>query len=81
MGNFMEFLYERLREPSTWRGLIAMLTSLGVVLDPDQIELIIPVGVGIIGVIGTFVPDKPIPQNPVVADEPPVYPAPPSAVE
>ena len=53
-----EFIMNRLREPSTWRGLILMLTALGVKLEPQQIEAIVTFGLATVGAIGVFVPDS-----------------------
>lgn len=54
----LTFLLERLGEASTWRGIVAMVTALGVVLQPDQVEAIIAAGLALIGMIGAFLPDK-----------------------
>lgn len=32
----MNYMLERLREPSTWRGIVMLVTALGVSLTPDQ---------------------------------------------
>jgi len=53
----MNYLINRLKEPSTWRGLIAVLTSFGVALSPDQKEAVIATGLALMGVIGAFFPD------------------------
>jgi hypothetical protein len=47
----MKYILERLSEPSTWRGLISVLTALGVKLRPDLTEAIISAGLGAMGVI------------------------------
>ena len=51
------FFLRRLKEPSTWRGIILMLTTFGVVLEPTQKEAIITAGLAIVGVLGAFLPD------------------------
>jgi len=51
------YLLARLSEPSTWRGLCAMGGAVGLVLAPEQIELITSTALGLIGLIGTFAPD------------------------
>jgi hypothetical protein len=53
-----QFILNRLKEPSTWRGLVALATAFGAKLSPDQAEAIIIVGIGIIGLVGAFFPDK-----------------------
>lgn len=52
------YLLERLKEPSTWRGLTALLTAVGVALSPEQINAIISAGLALIGVLGVFTKDK-----------------------
>lgn len=58
MDNIKNYLLARLREASTWRGLVALLAALGISLNPEQIEAIVGGGLAIIGVIGVFFPDK-----------------------
>ncbi len=41
----------RLREPSTWRGLVWLLTACGVTLRPEIWEQITAVGMAIAGLI------------------------------
>jgi len=54
-----QYLMNRLSEPSTWRGIVALLTATGLVIDPEQATAIVTVGVAVIGLIGAFLPDKP----------------------
>jgi hypothetical protein len=58
MGNLLKYLLERLKEPSTWRGIVLSLTSLGVVLNEAQAMAIITAGLAITGLIGVFSPEK-----------------------
>jgi hypothetical protein len=50
----MKYLLERLQEPSTWRGMILVLTSLGIGIAPDLITPIIAAGTGLAGIVGVF---------------------------
>lgn len=50
----INFLLERLQEPSTWRGLIWLITAFGFALDPDQREAIVTTGMSLVGLIGVF---------------------------
>lgn len=43
-----------LGEASTWRGMIFLITALGVQFDPDQIDAIVATGLAIHGLIGVF---------------------------
>lgn len=56
----MEYIKARLTEASTWRGLVAIVTALGVALSPEQVEAIVAIGLAVMGVVGAFVPDKSI---------------------
>lgn len=53
-----QYIYDRLQEPSTWRGITLLLTALGVPLAPAMSEAIITVGLGITGLIGALTCDK-----------------------
>ncbi|MBL4854668.1 MAG: hypothetical protein JKY25_10580 [Robiginitomaculum sp.] len=54
----MRYLLERASEASTWRGIIALLMSFGVMLSPEQIESIVVIGLAGVGLLGAFFPDK-----------------------
>lgn len=45
----MKWLTNRLKEKSTWRGLVIMAGAFGLALDPTQIET---VGAGVAAAIG-----------------------------
>lgn len=47
----------QLGEPSTWRGVTLLLTSLGVALSPEQTAAIVALGLAVAGVIAVFIPD------------------------
>lgn len=49
---------ERFKEASTWRGLVAVVTALGVTLNPEQVATIVSAGMGLAGLIGVFTTDK-----------------------
>lgn len=51
---FVNWLLDRLSENSTWRGIILTLTSAGIVIDPDQANKIIAIGLLAIGVINVI---------------------------
>lgn len=54
----MNYIIERLKEASTWRGIVAILTGFGVHLNPDQQGAIVALGLAVIGAVGAFTPDK-----------------------
>lgn len=55
----MSYIVERLKEASTWRGIIMLLTSVGVGINPELIAPIVSVGTGLAGLVGVFTADKP----------------------
>lgn len=55
----MNWLAARLREPSTWRGLIWLATACGVTLRPEVWEQITAVGMAVAGLIGVLTSEKP----------------------
>lgn len=49
-------VWRRLAEPSTWAGIVALVTGvLGVTLENDQREAIIAVGVALVGALSVFI--------------------------
>jgi len=58
IGETMKFIISRLKEGSTWRGLVWLLTVCGVLLTPEQIEAIVLVGMAVAGLLGVFISDK-----------------------
>lgn len=53
-----EYALERLKEPSTWRGIILLLTAVGVPIAPQMADAIICVGLALAGGVGVVTPDK-----------------------
>ena len=50
----MQFLLQKSREPSTWKGIIWILTAFGLVFDEDQREAIAAFGMTLSGLISVF---------------------------
>ena len=48
----------QLSEPSTWRGLVLVVSALGVVLSPEQKEAFVSAGLGLAGLIGALSSDR-----------------------
>ncbi len=48
----MKYILDRLQEASTWRGIIMVLTSLGVGIAPELITPIVTAGTGLAGIVG-----------------------------
>lgn len=53
-----QYILNRAKEPSTWRGLILVLTALGVPVAPEMANAIVSVGLALAGLIGVVTPDK-----------------------
>lgn len=54
----MKYLIERLNEPSSWRGIFALLTAIGLKLHPELQEAILSVGLSAIGLVNFFRKEK-----------------------
>jgi len=53
-----EYIKARMKEPSTWRGIILLVTACGVPIAPGMGEAIIAVGLALAGGVGVVAPDK-----------------------
>ena len=53
-----DYMIERLKEPSTWRGIVLLLTAIGVPVAPAMADAIVSVGLAVAGLIGVATPDK-----------------------
>ena len=58
MKKIFDYALMRLRERSTWLGLVSLLTALGIVLTSAQQEYVIAAGSALAGLIATLTPDK-----------------------
>ncbi|MBF0284802.1 MAG: hypothetical protein HQL51_10135 [Magnetococcales bacterium] len=54
----LEWLMERLREPSTWRGLVLLITGLGVQISPETSDHLVTTGLAMAGLMGAVTPDR-----------------------
>lgn len=52
------YLLARMKEASTYRGIVLVLTAAGVGISPAMAEAIIAAGVGVAGLLGVVMPDK-----------------------
>lgn len=52
--NILNYILDRLAESSTWRGLIFILTAIGLHLAPSQADAIVAAGLSAAGVINVF---------------------------
>jgi hypothetical protein len=54
----LTWIIDRLKERSSWLGLTALLSAVGVVLSPEAIDSIATAGLGVAGLIAFFTKDK-----------------------
>ena len=54
----LDFILERGKEASTWRGLVALATAVGITVEPALGEAIVALGLAVIGVLGVLTKDK-----------------------
>lgn len=50
----MQYLIDRLKERSTWLGIITLATAVGVSLSPEQAEALAVAGASLAGAIAMF---------------------------
>lgn len=53
-----QYILDRAKEPSTWRGAILFLTAIGVPIAPQVAEAIVTAGLGLAGLLGILTPDR-----------------------
>lgn len=54
----MKYFLALSKQASTWRGLMLLLTSYGIAINPEQQTAILTLGLAIAGAIGAFFPDN-----------------------
>jgi hypothetical protein len=54
----MDWLIERLKEPTTWRGIVLLLTSAGMTVSPEMAAGIVSLGLAVAGFIGVITKEK-----------------------
>ncbi len=50
----MQYIIDRLKEASTWRGIFMLLTALGLNIAPELQDSILQAGVALVGVAGVI---------------------------
>lgn len=53
-----QYILDRAKEPSTWRGIVLLLTALGVPMAPAMTDAIVSAGLGLAGLIGVLTADS-----------------------
>jgi hypothetical protein len=59
MNKAAQYAIKRLKEPSTWRGLILLATSAGIVVSEEMSGQIVAFGLGLAGLVGALFSDSP----------------------
>lgn len=54
MKKFASWAIEQLKQPSTWRGMVMLATSVGLAVEPQLADKIIVAGTGVAGLIGVM---------------------------
>lgn len=66
MNNMLDTVLEYLMHDSTWKGIISILTSLGVVIKPELMGPIVSVGMSLVGLIQVFITDRNVDKTPQI---------------
>lgn len=54
MAKAAQWAIDQLKQPSTWRGITMLVTSLGIAINPDLMEQIVVAGTAVAGLIGVL---------------------------
>ena len=54
----LRYIVARARERSTWRGIIGLVTSLGVVIEPTKAVAIVTLAVGVASIVEMMLPEQ-----------------------
>ena len=65
--NVMNFIWQKLQEPSTIRGIIALLAGFGITVAPQYHDAIIATFLGLIGIINVYRSE--VPKAKVIEDQ------------
>ena len=52
------YVINRAKEASTWRGIVMLLTAVGLKITPEMADAIISVGIAVAGLLGMLLPDS-----------------------
>lgn len=59
MNAIVKFILPRLKERSTYVGIVGLATAFGIVIDPTYVDVALAVGAAVAGVIGIVWKDAP----------------------
>ena len=52
------YVVNRAKDASTWRGVVMLLTAVGLKITPEMADAIISVGIAVAGLVGILLPDS-----------------------
>ena len=52
------YVVNRAKDASTWRGVVMLLTAVGLKITPEMANAIISVGIAVAGLVGILLPDS-----------------------
>ena len=52
------YVVNRAKEASTWRGVVMLLTAVGLKITPEMADAIISFGIAVAGLVGMLLPDS-----------------------
>jgi hypothetical protein len=58
MKGIANYLIERLREFSTWRGIAALAATAGALIAPEQLDAAYKLFIALLGAVAVFTPAK-----------------------
>lgn len=68
MTRFFEWTVDRAKEPSTWKGIALVLTSIGINISPDYWQSIVSFGIALAGLLDIITKENKQ-QKPTIIEE------------
>jgi hypothetical protein len=68
LQKILNYALFQLTQASTLRGLVLLVTAVGVKLEPQMVEAIVSTGLGVAGLIGILLPDH-LRKGKAISDE------------
>lgn len=54
----MDYMVQRLKEPTTWQGIVTIVTGFGVAISPELSASIVAVGVAAFGIVSVVIKER-----------------------
>jgi len=62
MGNAIDWVLNRLKERSTWAGIVSLAGAVGLSVAPELSEQIITAGLALVGIVAAILKDRDSPD-------------------